>query len=68
MKSQQRFRSEKHDTITEEVNRIALIASDDKRMQLINSIETCAYGVSKDLIRKYEEIKCNKIMKKCQND
>ena len=68
LKSQQRFRSEKHDIITEEVNRIALIASDDKRIQLINSIGACAYGVSKELIRKNEEIKCSKIMKKYQND
>ena len=52
MKSQQRFRSKKHDAFTEESNRIAMSASDDKRIQLISSIETYEYRISKDLICK----------------
>ena len=32
-------------------------------MQSINSIETYAYGTSKDLISDKEEIKCNNITK-----
>ena len=32
MKLQQRFRKEKHDAFTEEVNKIELSANDDKRL------------------------------------
>ena len=32
LKSQQRFRSDIHDVFTEDVNKIALSASDDKRI------------------------------------
>ena len=35
---------------TEKVNKIALSANGDKRMQSINSVETDAYGTSKDLV------------------
>ena len=33
-------------------------------MQTIDSIETYAYGTSKDLVSKKEEIKCNNIIKR----
>ena len=33
-------------------------------MQSIDSIETYAYGITKDLVRKKEEIKCNNIIKR----
>ena len=36
LKSQQRFKGEKHKVFTEEVNKIALSASDDKIIQLID--------------------------------
>ena len=32
-------------------------------MQLIDSIETYAYGMSKDLVNAKEEIKCNLVIK-----
>ena len=32
LKSQQRFKSERHDVYTKEVNKIALSSSDDKRL------------------------------------
>ena len=35
-------------------------------MQLIDSIETFAYGISKDLVSNKQEIKCNNIMKQYQ--
>ena len=35
LKSQQRFRSEKHNAFTEEVDKIALSANSDKRLQSI---------------------------------
>ena len=34
-------------------------------MQSNDSIETYAYGMSKDLVSEKEEIKCNNITKRC---
>ena len=45
-----------HDVFTLENNKIALSLIDDERMQSIDSIETYAYGSSKDLLSKKEEI------------
>ena len=36
--------------ITEKISKITLSSTDDKRMQLIYSIETCQYGTSKVLV------------------
>ena len=41
---------------------------DDKVMQSIDSIETGAYGTSKDLVSKKEVTKCNNIIKPHEND
>ena len=49
LKTQQRFKSERHDVFTEEINKIALSSNDDKRMQSIDSTETYPYGTSKNL-------------------
>ena len=68
LKTQQRFKSEKYNAFTEEINKIALISNDDKWIQSIDSIETNAYRKSKDLISKKEEIKCNHIKKRNKND
>ena len=43
LKAEQRFRSEKHNVFTEEINKIALSLYDDKRMQSIDLIETYVY-------------------------
>ena len=49
LESQERFKSKKHNVFTEEVNKIVWIGDDDKMiMQSIHSIETYAYGTSKD--------------------
>ena len=37
-------------------------------MQSIDSIETYAYGTSKDLVSKKEGIKCNNIIKRYKYD
>ena len=50
LKTKQRFRSEKHNVYTEEINKVVLSSNDDKRMQSIDSIETYAHGISKDLV------------------
>ena len=47
LKSQQRFRSEKHNVFTEEVSKIVLSAKDNKRIQSIDSTETYAYATNK---------------------
>ena len=52
-----------HNVLTEEINKISLNSNDDKRIQLIDSIEAYAYGTSKDLVCNKDEIKCNSIIK-----
>ena len=47
--TKQRFKSETHNVFTEKIIKIALSSNDDKRMQSIDSIETYAYGTSKNL-------------------
>ena len=68
LKTQGRFKSERHGVFTEEINKIALSSNDDKRIQSINSIETYAYVTGKDLVSEKEEIKCINIIKLLQND
>ena len=48
--TQQRFKNEIKNVFTEEANKIYLSSNNDKRMQTIDSIETYAYGMSKDLV------------------
>ena len=50
--TKQRFKSEKQNVFTEEINKIALSSNDDKRLGSIDSIERYAYATSKDLICK----------------
>ena len=51
----------KSDVFTEEIKKITLSANDDNKIQSIDSIESCAYGTSKTVVYKKEEIKCNNI-------
>ena len=44
LKSQQRFKSERHNAYTEEVNKIALSSDGDKRLQTYNGVTTYPYG------------------------
>ena len=50
MKTQQGFKKDRHNVLSEEINNIALSSNDDKKMELIDSIETYAYGMSKDVV------------------
>ena len=63
LRSQQRFKSKKHNVFTEKVNKIAMSANNAKRIQSIDSIKTYGYGTSEDLVCKNWEIKCNNIIK-----
>ena len=44
LKSQQRFKSERHDVYTENVNKIALSSNDDKRLITLDKITSYPYG------------------------
>ena len=63
LKTQQRFKSKRHNVFTEEINNITLGSNNDKRIQLVDSIETYAYGMKKDLIWKRGKNKRIKIIK-----
>ena len=67
LKIQQKFKSERHNAFTEEINKIGFSSNDDKRMESIDSIETYAYGMNKGLVCKKEEIKRNNIIKQYKN-
>ena len=42
LKAQQRFKSKSYNVFTEKINKIALSSNDDKRMVLIDLVETYA--------------------------
>ena len=66
--TQQRFKSERRNVFTKDINKIALNSNDDERMKSIDSIETYVYGASKDLVSEKEEIKFNNTIKRYKND
>ena len=68
LKSQQRFKSNKHIVFTRDIRKIALTSNDDRRMQSIDSIEKNAHGRSKDLIWKKERIERINLIKHYKND
>ena len=53
--------------ITEKINKIGLSTNDDKGIQSIDTIETYAYGTSKDLMFKKEKNKLNTVTKQYKN-
>ena len=64
LKTQQKFKSERHNISTEEINKIALNSNDDKRIKSIDFRETYAYSTSNGPVNEKEEIKCNNIIKR----
>ena len=54
LKSQQRFKSERHDVYTEEINKITLSSNDHKRLQTFGRITSHPYGTSAGKICKTE--------------
>ena len=64
LKTQQIFKSERHNVFTEAINQTALSSNDDKRMQSFNSVGTYKYGMSKDPVSEKVDLKCNNIIKR----
>ena len=60
-----RFKSERHNAFTQEINKIPLSSNDNKRIQSIDLLET--YETRRDLISKKEKIKRNNIIKQYKN-
>ena len=54
LKSEQRFKSKRHDVYTENVNKIALSSNDDKRLRSFDKIATYPYGTSVGRVCKTE--------------
>ena len=54
LKSQQRFKSERHDVYTEVINKIALSSNDNKRLQTFDRITSYPYGTSSGKVCKTE--------------
>ena len=50
MKTQQRFKKDRHNVLSEEINKIALSSNDDKRMESIDLIETYVYEMNNVMI------------------
>ena len=67
LKTQQRFKSERHIVFIGEINKIALSSDDDKRMQSTDSTETYVYRMNKNLLCKEEQIKCDNILNQYKN-
>ena len=65
MRTQTRFKSDHHDIYTEEINKIALNYTDDKRLQAFDGITTYPYGSNafkvceSEMLTKKEAIKLN---------
>ena len=54
LKSKQRFKSERHDVYTEEINKIALSSNDYERLQIFDRITSYPYGTSAGEVSKTE--------------
>ena len=54
LKSQQRFKSERHDAYTEKINKIALSSNDVKRLQIFDKIISYPYGTNVGKVCKTE--------------
>ena len=62
LKTQQRFKSERHIVFPEEISKIALSSNDVKRIQSIDFVETCPHRTRKDICKE-EKIKLFSIIK-----
>ena len=63
LRSQQRFKSDGHDVYTEEINKIALSHTDDKRLIAFDGITTYPYGRGAAVLCTQELL--SKVSRKC---
>ena len=61
-RTQQRFKSYNHDVYIEEVNKIALSANDDKRLQTYDRIKTYPYGTNAFKVCESEMLNSNRFI------
>ena len=61
-RSQQRFKSYNHDVYTEEVNKVALSANDDKRLKTYDGIETYPHGTNAFKVGESEMLKSKRLV------
>ena len=54
LKSQQRFKSDRHNVYAEEINKIALSSNDDKILQTYDRITSYPYGTNAGKVYKTE--------------
>ena len=57
LKLQQMLKSDYHEVYTEEINKIALVSNDDKRLQTFDKIPTYPYGTNALRVRESEMMK-----------
>ena len=57
LKSQQRFKSERHNAYNEEIDKIALSSNNDKRLQTFDKITSCSYGTCAGRVCKTDVIR-----------
>ena len=63
LRSQQRFKSDAHNVHTEEINKVALLFEDDKRLIALDGITTYPYGIGAGILCKQELL--SKVSRKC---
>ena len=61
LKFQRRFRSDSHNTFTDKVKEIALIANDNERIQFPNGVISYPYGVVSGVLCKEQSMKHSKM-------
>ena len=66
LKSQQKFRSEKHNIFTEKLHKTALSFNDSKGIKSIDSAETYTYRTKEEIIQRKEESNCDNVIKRYQ--
>ena len=64
LKSQQRFKSDRHGDYTEEVNKIALSSNDNKRLQAFDRVTTFPYGATAFIVCRSKMLKVCKAKEK----
>ena len=60
---QQRFKGDRHDVYTQEINKVALSFNDDKRLIALDGIITSPYGIGAGILCKQELL--SKVSRKC---